>query len=101
MENIEAAVLALALLLTTISIFVYSWFESREQYLHVGIWLIRIISVLPAFTLIIWSIYIMATDRGSLLALALLTASMLLTAGAVQLIALLMRKQRSSPQKNL
>lgn len=93
MNNIELAVLAIALFLSTTSIFVYAWFECREKYLKTGIWALRITAVLPGLIATVWAIYVMATDEGSQLAMALLTAGMLLTAGAVQLLSLLSRKR--------
>jgi len=99
MENLELVVLALALLLSTINIIVYSWFESRERYLNIGIWVMRVSGVLPGLVVLIWAIYVMATDSESTLGKALLTAGFLLVTGVVQLLSLLMTKQGVSSEK--
>jgi len=99
MVSIELAVLATALLLSTSSIFVYSWFESHGKQPTIGIWIIRMMAVFPGLVFTLWAIYTMATGEESKLGMALLTAGMLLVGGAVQLLALLVRKQKLSPEE--
>ena len=93
MENLELAVLALALLLSTTNIFVYSWFDKHEKYLHIGIWIIRVTGAIPGLVFSIWAIYIISTDKESTLGMVLVTAGLLLAAGTVHLLSLLLRKQ--------
>lgn len=101
MGTIELAVLAIALLLSTSSIFVYSWCERHGKRIGIGLWIIRMIAVFPGLLFILWAIYAMATSKESKLGMALLTAGMLLVGGAVQLMSLLVRKQKSSPEKRM
>ena len=99
MENLELVVLAVALLLSTTNIFVYSWFVEHEKYLHIGIWVIRVTGAFPGLVFSIWAIYAMATDRGSTLGIVLVTAGLLLVTGAIQLLSLLVRKHGVSPNE--
>lgn len=93
MENLELVVLTLALLFSTTNIFVYSWFDKHEKYLHIGIWIIKVTGAFPGLVFSIWAIYTIATDKESTLGMVLVTAGLLLAAGTVQLLSLLLRKQ--------
>ena len=92
MENIESAVLAVALFVSTMNIFVYSWFESREKYIHFGPLVIKITGVLPSLVFTLWAMYILATSAESTLGQALLTAGICLVAGSIQLLSMLQRR---------
>ena len=92
--NLELAVLAISLLLSTTNIFVYSRFESHGKHLNIGVWVMKITGVFPGLVVAVWAIYALATDKESTLGMALLTAALLLVAGAAQLLALLIRKQK-------
>lgn len=95
--ELELTVLALALLFSTANIFVYAWFENREKQLHTGMWVIRMTAVLPGFIAIVWAIFAMTTGKESTLVMALLTAGLLLVAGAIQLLSLLLNKGKTLP----
>ncbi|UCH49848.1 MAG: hypothetical protein JSU95_08835 [Betaproteobacteria bacterium] len=95
MVTTELAVLAIALLLSTTSISFYSWFEKPGKQLNTGIWAIRITAIFPGLVFVLWAIYSIATARESTLAMALLTAGILLVGGGVQLLSLLARKPTS------
>ena len=97
MASLELTVLAIALLLSTINISVYSWFDTHETQLNIGIWVIRVIAVLPGLVFIVWALYAMASNKDATLAMALLTSGIMLTGGAIQLLSLLVRKQQMRP----
>lgn len=99
MVTTELAVLAVALLLSTTSITVYSWFDGHRRNLRLGIWAIRITAILPGLASILWAIYAMATGKESTLAMALSTAGVLLVGGGVQLLSLLVRKQQTATDR--
>ena len=101
MVTTELAVLAIALLLSTSSISVYSWFDSHGKQLRLGIWAIRTIAIFPALVFILWAGYVMATGKESTLATALLMAGITLVGGGVQLLSLLLRKQQTAPDNQL
>ena len=97
MVTTELAVLAIALLLSTTSITIYSWFDDHRKHLRLGIWAIRITAILPGLVSILWAIYTTATGEGSTLTMALSAAGIMLIGGGVQLLSLLVRKQRTAP----
>ena len=97
MVTTELAVLAIALLLSTTSITIYSWFDDHRKNLRLGIWAIRITAILPGLVFILWAGYVMATGKESTLAMALSMAGITLVGGGVQLLALLMRKEQTAP----
>ena len=99
MVTTELAVLAVALLLSTTSITVYSWFDDHRKNLRLGIWAIRITAILPGLASILWAIYAMATGEESTFAMALSTAGILLVGGGVQLLSLLVRKQQTATDR--
>ncbi len=92
MANIELIVLALALFVTTLNIYVYSWFENRVRFLRAGLWVMRITGILPGLAVTVWAMYVKATSTESVLGMALLTAGMLLVAGGLQFLSMLQRK---------
>ena len=94
--NIELAVMAVALFLSTVNILVYSWLETQATPLDTRIRVLRIVAVTPAFLASAGSVYMIATDRESPLGMALLTAGMLLIVGAIQLISLVTRRQKQT-----
>ena len=79
--QIELTVLASALLLTTLNIFVYAWVIERERFLRTGIWILRVTSALTGFVAVSWGIYLLAHDPDSTLAKILNSAGLLLIAG--------------------
>ena len=99
MVTTELAVLAIALLLSTTSITIYSWFDDHGKQLRLGIWAIRITAILPGLVSVLWAIYAIATGEESTLGMALLTAGILLVGGGVQLLSLLARKQQTAPDR--
>lgn len=99
MVTIELVVLAIALLLSTTSITIYSWFDDHRKNLKLGIWAIRITAILPGLASILWAIYAMATGEESTLTMALSTAGIMLVGGGVQLLSLLVRKQQTATDR--
>jgi hypothetical protein len=99
MVTTELAVLAIALLLSTTSITIYSWFDDHGKQLRLGIWAIRITAILPGLVSILWAIYAIATGEESTLAMALSMAGIMLVGGSVQLLSLLVRKQQTAPDR--
>lgn len=97
MQHLELFLLALALLLSTINIFVYAWFAKELSYLNIGIWIIRITGALPSLIFSLWALYALATAENSQLGAVLLIAGLLLAAGSVQLLSLLVTKQAPPP----
>ena len=97
MVTTELAVLAIALLLSTTNITIFSWFDDHGKQLRLGIWAIRITPILPGLVFILWAIYAIATGEESTLATASSTAGILLVGGGVQLLSLLVRKQKTAP----
>lgn len=94
----ELAVLAIALLLSTSSISIYSWLVVHGKRLNSGIWALRLTAVLPGLLSILWAIYTMATGNESPFGMALLTAGVLLVGGGVQLLSLLVHESKSPPE---
>ena len=99
LPNGELAVLAIAMFLSTMNIFVYSWFESRQRYVHVGLLVIKLTGVLPSLLFTVWAMYIQATSTESTLGLALLSAGLCLVAGSIQIQAMLRRRLGNSADK--
>ena len=93
MVTTELAVLAIALLLSTNSIFVYAWLDRHGKQRNHAMWVIRITAILPGLVFTLRAIYAMATGKAQTLAMALLTAGILLVVGGIQLLSLLARKQ--------
>ena len=92
MENTELTVLALALFVTTLNIYVYSWFQDRARYLRAGLWVMRVTGILPGLAVTVWAVYVRATSTESVLGTTLLTAGLLLVAGGLQFLSMLQRK---------
>ena len=97
MVTLELTILTIALLLSTTTITIYSWFEDHGKRLKLGIWTIRLTAILPGLVFILWAMYALATGAESTLAAALSTAGILLVGGGVQLLSLLVRKQIATP----
>jgi hypothetical protein len=94
LKSLELAILAVALLSLTLSIFVYALFESGKRNVRIGIGVIKGISVLLGLVGAIWSLVELAHTVGSTLSYALLHASMLLVAGGTRLHLLLAKRNR-------
>jgi prepilin signal peptidase PulO-like enzyme (type II secretory pathway) len=95
-DNAEMLVFAMALLLTTINVFVYGWIIERGRHLQIGAWIIRFLAAVPAFFAVSWGLYLQAHDPESTLAKALTAAGLLLIAGGLQLIVLISRHRTRS-----
>ena len=92
-ENLVLIIFALALLLITTTILVYSWLITHEKYLGTGIWMIRLLVIIPGFLALIGALYFIATKSETRIGMALFTAGILLVTGAIRLMLLLMKKR--------
>ena len=100
MPYLELGVFAIALVLSTINIFVFTWALGRHSRQRFGVWLIRLTGALPGVLFALAAISLMATNTRSTPALALVTASLLLTSGAIALISQLNKGQVKSCDSN-